>query len=370
MAIIMPPSGAGVSAADNADATWDEILTGATHNITNSAGKRLREIAGSVILTGTSPNTAGTTNTIIRIELDSDASAVNNAYDPAVISIIAGTGVGQTRQIYEYVGATKLAYVSRDWVVVPDNTSEYVITHFGGDAHTNEGLVAGGANNTVTFNALSSAVNDFYNGQTVYISAGTGAGQARLIIDYDGGTKVATVSQNWITNPVNGSSMYVIFPYVGDSQEVPTADSAVNLIIRDVIGNKNDTVAGTSLVALSKQIVAAVSAPAATTGTFSYLDAGAEQTIFEITGSTRKFISGILLDLVNMTQNGTIKLYSEVDGSNYRELASYSFVVATDSDGVLIPLKVPVNRDFKITYTEAADEGAARAMPYSYILEG
>lgn len=104
-------------------------------------------------------------------------------------------------------------------------------------------------------------------------------------------------------------------------------------------------------------------------GTYAYLDAGAEQTIKEITATTRYTINGIFLDLVNITQDGHIKLYYKVDGTNYREFADYSFTVATDSDGVYIDLNMGMTEDFKITYTEDADEGADRDIPYSIVLD-
>lgn len=105
----------------------------------------------------------------------------------------------------------------------------------------------------------------------------------------------------------------------------------------------------------------------AITGTFSYLDAGGEQTVLEITTTTMKMIYGIWLDLVNMTQNGTIKFYYKVDGTNYREVNSQSFTVVTDSDGFFLNANLPIKADFKITYTEAVNEGAARNIPFSLI---
>jgi hypothetical protein len=65
-----------------------------------------------------------------------------------------------------------------------------------------------------------------------------------------------------------------------------------------------------------------------------YIDAGGEQTVLEIVpGAALLEVNSIFLDLVNMTENGTIKVYLKIDGSTYRELFSDSFVVATDSDG-------------------------------------
>lgn len=114
-----------------------------------------------------------------------------------------------------------------------------------------------------------------------------------------------------------------------------------------------------------------ISSPHTWTGSISstnYVDAGAEQTIVELVPGTSMFeINSIFLDLVNMTQDGTIKLYLKVDGTNYRELESNAFTVATDSDGVWIDFKALIMDDFKITYTEGADEGADRVVPYQII---
>jgi hypothetical protein len=105
-------------------------------------------------------------------------------------------------------------------------------------------------------------------------------------------------------------------------------------------------------------------------GTHEYLDAGGEQTLIEITNSKRGFISGILVDMNNLTKNGTFKLYSKIDGTNYREVDSQVFTFATDSKGALFDVKFPLNVDFKLTYEEETNEGDDRDMPFSYYLEG
>jgi len=102
---------------------------------------------------------------------------------------------------------------------------------------------------------------------------------------------------------------------------------------------------------------------------FTYLDAGGEQTIFEITNSNKTYISQIMLDVNNITKDGEIKLYSKIDGINYREIAIYGFTFLTDSKGLLISLKIPINNDFKITYVEDSDEGDDRIIFYNYVLE-
>jgi hypothetical protein len=59
-----------------------------------------------------------------------------------------------------------------------------------------------------------SAVDDFYNGNLVAIQSGTGQGQSRLIVDYTGGSKTATVDRAWETAPTS-DSVYRVFPFSG-----------------------------------------------------------------------------------------------------------------------------------------------------------
>ena len=67
--------------------------------------------------------------------------------------------------------------------------------------------VANASADTVTFDdPLVSSVDQFYQGMIVLVHGGTGAGQARAIIDYDGGTKKATVSPPWGNQPAAGQS--------------------------------------------------------------------------------------------------------------------------------------------------------------------
>jgi hypothetical protein len=68
---------------------------------------------------------------------------------------------------------------------------------------------AGGAS-TITLDASASSTDDYYNGAVIMITSGTGAGQARVISDYVGGTLVATVNRSWSTNPASGSKFIII----------------------------------------------------------------------------------------------------------------------------------------------------------------
>lgn len=63
---------------------------------------------------------------------------------------------------------------------------------------------------TIVLDASASAVDDFYNSCIIYITGGTGVGQARAVSDYVGATKTATVS-TWGTNP-DATSTFAILP--------------------------------------------------------------------------------------------------------------------------------------------------------------
>ena len=199
---------ADVDPAQIAEAVWDESLTGATHNIPTSAGRRLRQIAGAVVYDGTAAGAGVNGNQII---LDNDAADYDGAYDPSIIAIVEGTGVGQCRLILDYNGATRTASVDRTWKVLPDATSEYVIFGDAGREHVNEGLALGGTINTITLNDQASDFDEAYTGQTVFLRSGAGEDQAAKVHSYNGTTKVATMCKDWNITP-DTTTAYVMLP--------------------------------------------------------------------------------------------------------------------------------------------------------------
>jgi hypothetical protein len=68
-----------------------------------------------------------------------------------------------------------------------------------GTAHT--GTAQAGGASTITLAAGASAADDAYTGMTIRTTGGTGSGQSRVISDYVGSTKVATVAEAWTTPP-------------------------------------------------------------------------------------------------------------------------------------------------------------------------
>jgi hypothetical protein len=73
--------------------------------------------------------------------------------------------------------------------------------------HHDSGTAQAGTSTTITLKATASATDDIYNGMYVNITGGTGSGQTRLIEDYNGTTKVATVGEAFTVTP-DGTSTY------------------------------------------------------------------------------------------------------------------------------------------------------------------
>jgi len=78
------------------------------------------------------------------------------------------------------------------------------------------GAAQAGTSTTITLKSTASATDDIYNGMYVTITGGTGSGQIRIIKDYVGSTKVATVDIAFITAP-NSTSNYQITTWTTES---------------------------------------------------------------------------------------------------------------------------------------------------------
>jgi len=105
----------------------------------------------------------------------------------------------------------------------------------------------------------------------------------------------------------------------------------------------------------------------ATAGPYTYTDAGGEQKIYEDTSTKRR---KIWLDASNryMTQTGTFRIYRKVDGSNY-DLWIKQAVTVGATDERAWDSEFTINKPWKITYEEDADEGIDRAIPYNVITQ-
>lgn len=122
-----------------------------------------------------------------------------NDYDDAALRRRAYYMLGNQIGVLNYTGDITPYYLRK----VPD-------LHYG--------TVEAVTDTTMTFDSTPNASSsgdytvrrndDYYNNLTVEIFSGTGAGQERVISDYVGLTKIATVA-NWTTNP-DTSSLYAL----------------------------------------------------------------------------------------------------------------------------------------------------------------
>lgn len=94
------------------------------------------------------------------------------------------------------------------------------------------GTAQAGAAGTITLPSGASSVDNDYNGMIVRTTGGTGGGggsgsqgnQARVITDYVGSTKVATIAPNWETTPDNTTTLEVLRTEFAESIQSAVTD--------------------------------------------------------------------------------------------------------------------------------------------------
>jgi hypothetical protein len=107
------------SADTIADSVWNEVLTGNTHNVNRSAGKRLRTLADTVILIegiATDMSNPG------------DGTGLVTLTDATTVCIKQALRIGdQVRYVREFDPLTKVARVDRPWCTVLTGNQDYTV---------------------------------------------------------------------------------------------------------------------------------------------------------------------------------------------------------------------------------------------------
>ena len=104
-----------------ADNVWDELLTGDTHNIATSAGRRLRQL-GDVI--SASVNDSSPTLTTFITDL---TESRDDFYVDQLVRFVTDNLQGLVRPILAYDGTTKAITISEDLPELPDNGMDFDI---------------------------------------------------------------------------------------------------------------------------------------------------------------------------------------------------------------------------------------------------
>lgn len=148
-------------------------------------------------------------DTVILRDEAAEANTTNGFVDE-------GTGYSIVLTASEMEAARIKVYVVDQGSKVWLDKAIRVLTHSHPLAHDPRGVLTSdtaqaGAIGSITLAAGESATNDVFVGGVVEITGGTGAGQTpRVISAYDGTTKIATISPDWVTAP-DSTSGYRIF---------------------------------------------------------------------------------------------------------------------------------------------------------------
>ena len=103
-----------------------------------------------------------------------------------------------------------------------------------------------------------------------------------------------------------------------------------------------------------------------TTGTFSFDEtSSSEQTVVTITITSRKRIGGFHFDMSNVTQDTTIKIKHQIDGTNYRTLQTIKWGSGGD-DGVYVE-GFKAYRNVRVTFTCGGGGAGSVNVPYAIV---
>jgi len=119
-----------------------------------------------------------------------------------------------------------------------------------------------------------------------------------------------------------------------------------------------------SLEAIANAIAAMLNALIPVSGVHTHANNLLEQTVFTMAVIPSK-IETIYLDLVNLTQNCTIRVYHQIDGVNPRVIETFNWTTGMD-DGCYFR-DVAVNASLQVTVQSAVIEGAIRNIPWAYL---
>ena len=198
-----------LAAGTTADAVWDEILTGNSHNIATSAGKRLRQLEQAFTLaSGTVAAVSGH-----KITLDAGAVATTDFYISARLQITEGNGAGQSRVIVAY-SSGKVATLDSEFITAPNTASLYEVisadVHVSvSDADLAEGFVnTATSTTTITLDDGAVATTDYYKDMTIVFTHGPGAGQSREIEAYTSG-RVVTMNPALVTAVTTATTWHI-----------------------------------------------------------------------------------------------------------------------------------------------------------------
>lgn len=235
---------------------------------------------------------------------------------------------------------------------------------FGGDPYSENEEIGvlrnnfaqdGASSNTIILDINASSVTDFYKYNSVRIISGSGVGEVKGILSYDGSTKEATVDSTWTTTP-DATSVFIILvreetAQSGNSNDItldvganPTDDVYNGFVVRIASGTGigqsrviTDYVGSTQLATVDRDWVVTPD----NTSVFILIEA--QKYKWDGTENDNKL--GVYLDdnldpkvdpITGKEINHLRKTYSDIEVANYLRLAlDPSFRMGRAGDGTL-----------------------------------
>ena len=210
--------------ADGLGKAWDIVLTGGSHNLATSSGRRLRQIE-TIFVLAEGVAQGGTASTIT---LEAGENSLDSFYNHVMVTITAGTGIGQARAVNDYTGATLVADIVPDWTTIPNSASTYELladtgkhvveveagavtdVSFGVSAFTISAFAAGSIDSDVLGVSLGDILADTNELQTDWADGG----RLDLILDSVLADIEATVPQK------NAEYLNIVIPMIDETDDV------------------------------------------------------------------------------------------------------------------------------------------------------
>lgn len=183
---------------------WKQGTTAEELLVSPSLGLGLRvSYSGSSASALLTVTVSGTTATVVKLKVGAAAAEVEVA------------NLDLTDTAYDTVGKVVAALNALDGVSASVDTgassdmpSSYLDAVASAQCKVVTGTATAGGASTITLTGTSST-DDYYNGRVVRITAGTGVGQERFVLDYVGSTKVVTTDTAWTVQP-DSTSVYSV----------------------------------------------------------------------------------------------------------------------------------------------------------------
>lgn len=192
-----------------------------------------RDIGASVLLsTGTGTGQLDFTSGVVKANL---VQVLATALTETAGQIAAGfkkffdvavptqdvTGVNQTGDNYARIGVAGVGLTNLGDARIANLDATISSRLPTVDLVSASGTASAGAASTITL-AGAVATDNYYNGQKVFITGGTGIGQTAIVKSYVGSTKVATIWGTWAVTPDNTSVFILLVTGKAQAENGPT----------------------------------------------------------------------------------------------------------------------------------------------------